>query len=186
MDILTGLGLAVPAGLNAYIPLLTVAVAERMGWIELAEPYALLGEWWAIALIAVLLLVEMVADKVPAVDSVNDAVQTAVRPAAGGLLTVAAAGGEGALHPAAWVVAGVLVAGSVHAAKATARPAITASTGGLGTPVVSLVEDLIAFATTIVALVAPVLVGLIVVALAVVFVRVRRRRREGPSRSAGP
>lgn len=176
MDILTGLGLAVPAGLNAYIPLLTVAVAQRFGWIELSEPYALLGEWWVIALIAVLLVVEMVADKVPAVDSVNDAIQTFVRPAAGGLLTVAAAGGEGAAHPAVWVVAGVLVAGSVHAAKATARPAITASTAGMGAPVVSVVEDVIAFATTVLALVAPVLVGLIVVALALVFVRFRRRR----------
>lgn len=175
MDILTGLGLAVPAGLNAYIPLLTVSVAQRFGWIELAEPYALLGEWWAIALIAVLLLIEMVADKIPAVDSVNDAIQTFVRPAAGGLLTVAAAG-DGAVHPAVWVVAGVLVAGSVHAAKATARPAITASTAGMGAPVVSLVEDVISFATTILALVAPILVGLVVLALAFVFVRFRRRR----------
>lgn len=176
MDILAGLGLAIPAGLNAYIPLLTVAVAQAAGWISLREPYALLGEWWAIALIAVLLVVELVADKVPAVDHVNDAIQTFVRPAAGGLLFVAAAGEVTEwVHPAVWVVAGVIVAGGVHAAKATARPAVNAATGGVGAPVVSVAEDIAAFAATVIALVAPVLVGL--VALAVVVYLVRRRRR---------
>jgi len=178
MDILTGLGLAIPAGLNAYIPLLTVAVAERLGWIELGEPYALLGEWWAIALIAVLLLVEVVADKVPAVDSVNDAIQTVVRPAAGGLLFVAATSGGEWLHPAVWVAAGVLVAGSVHAVKATSRPAVHASTGGAGGPVVSLAEDVAAFVATVVALVAPVLVALVVIAVVVVLARRRPRARQ--------
>ncbi|MBS3956181.1 MAG: DUF4126 domain-containing protein [Clostridiales bacterium] len=178
MDILTGLGLAIPAGLNAYIPLLVVAVAQQLGWIELAEPYALLGEWWAIALIAVLLAIEMVADKVPAVDHVNDAIQTFVRPAAGGLLFVAAAGNAEWVHPAVWVVAGVLVAGSVHAAKATARPAVNVSTAGTGAPLVSFAEDVAAFVATVVALVAPVLVVLTVATTVLVFVR--RRRRAAP------
>jgi uncharacterized membrane protein len=176
MDILTGLGLAIPAGLNAYIPLLVVAVAQHLGWIELAEPYALLGEWWAVALVAVLLAIEMVADKVPAVDHVNDAIQTFVRPAAGGLLFVAAASPAAEwVHPAVWVVAGVLVAGSVHAAKATTRPAVNASTGGVGTPIVSLAEDVAAFAATVVALLAPVLVAVVAVAIIVVYARRRRR-----------
>ncbi len=175
MDILTGLGLAIPAGLNAYIPLLTVAVAQRLGWIALSEPYALLGEWWAIALIAVLLVVEVVADKVPAVDSVNDAIQTFVRPAAGGLLFVAATSESGRMHPVVWVVAGVLVAGSVHAAKATTRPAVNAATGGVGAPVASFAEDAVAFVTAVLALVAPLLVGL--AALAVVVMLYSRRRR---------
>ena len=84
MDILSGLTLAAPAGLNAYIPLLAVALAQRFGWLELGTPWELLGEWWSIALIAVLLVVEIVADKVPAVDHVNDVVQTSCgrRPAA--------------------------------------------------------------------------------------------------------
>ena len=177
MDILTGLGLAIPAGLNAYIPLLTVAVAQRLGWIDLSQPYALLGEWWAIALIAVLLVVEVIADKVPAVDSVNDAIQTFVRPAAGGLLFVAATAGSGRMHPVVWVVAGVLVAGGVHAAKATARPAVNAATGGAGAPVASFAEDVAAFASTVLALAAPLLVGLTVVVVAVMLYGRRRRSR---------
>lgn len=181
MDILTGLGLAIPAGLNAYIPLFAVAVAEHFGWISLAEPYSLLGEWWVIALIALLLAIEFVADKVPAVDHVNDAIQTFVRPAAGGLLFVATASPAAEwAHPAVWVVAGVLVAGSVHAAKATTRPAVNASTGGAGAPVASLAEDATALFATVVAIAAPALVGVVVLGLVVVFVRRRRRTAAGP------
>lgn len=177
MEILTGLGLAIPAGLNAYIPLLTVAVAQGLGWIHLSEPYALLGEWWSIALVAVLLLVEVVADKIPAVDHINDVLQTLVRPAAGGLLFAAATAGDGYVHPVVWVVAGVLVAGGVHAAKATARPVVNATTVGVGGPVVSVLEDMAAFGMTVVAIVAPILVAGVVALLAVVGIR-RYRRRE--------
>lgn len=176
MEILTGLGLAIPAGLNAYIPLLTVAVAQALGWISLDDRYALLGEWWAVALIAILLLVEIVADKIPAVDTVNDAIQTVVRPAAGGLLFAAATAGDGYVHPIVWVVAGVIVAGGVHAAKATARPAVNASTAGVGGPVASVVEDVASFAMTVVALIAPILVAVSVLVLIALFMRWRTRR----------
>jgi len=176
MDIITGLGLAVPAGLNAYIPLLTVAVAQRLGWIRLEEPYALLGEWWAIALVAVLLVVEIVADKIPAVDSVNDAAQTIVRPAAGGILFAAAAAGNDWVHPVVFIVVGVLLAGGVHAAKSTARPAVNVATAGAGGPVVSVAEDVASFAMALLAVVAPILAVVLLVALAVLFLRWRRTR----------
>ena len=55
MDVLSGLTLAAPAGLNAYIPLLAVALAERFGWVHLREPFDGIGSWWVIGLIAVLL-----------------------------------------------------------------------------------------------------------------------------------
>ncbi len=176
MEILTGLGLAIPAGLNAYIPLLTVAVVQGLGWIHLDQPYALLGEWWSIGLIAVLLVVEIVADKIPALDHINDVVQTVVRPAAGGLLFAAATAGDGYVHPVVWVVAGVLVAGGMHAAKATARPVVNATTCGVGTPVVSTLEDVVAFIMTIVAIVAPLLVAGVVFLLGVFGIRWYRRR----------
>lgn len=162
MELLTGLGLAIPAGLNAYIPLLTVAVAQQFGWIELEGNYALIGEWWSIALIAVLLAVEVVADKVPAIDHVNDVIQTFVRPAAGGLLFAAATAGNDYVHPIVWVVAGVILAGGVHAAKATARPVVNATTGGAGAPVASSVEDAAALAMSVAAIVVPVLAVLVV------------------------
>ncbi len=184
MELLTALGLAIPAGLNAYIPLLAVAVAERAGWLELKEPYALLGEWWVIALIAALLVIEIVADKIPAVDHVNDVLQTVMRPAAGGLLFVAASPANLQSHPALLIVAGVLVAGTVHAAKATTRPVVNATTGGLGAPVVSVVEDVFAVVATVIALLAPYLVALTVAGAGFLFWRLWKRRRAATADAA--
>jgi len=179
VDVLSGLTLAAPAGVNAYIPLLAVALAERFGWVHLGRPYDALGLWWVIAIIAVLLVVEVVADKVPAVDHVNDVVQTVVRPAAGGLLAVSASG-QGTVSPVVLVVAGVLIAGGVHAVKASVRPVVNVSTAGAGAPVVSTIEDIGAVVVTVLALLVPVIAALViigVVVLALVFVKRWRRRR---------
>ncbi|GAB4277641.1 MAG: DUF4126 domain-containing protein [Coriobacteriia bacterium] len=179
MEFLTGIGLAAPAGLNAYIPILAVGLAQRFGLLELAEPWDLLGEWWVIALAGVLFLVEVVADKVPAADSVNDIVQTVVRPAAGGIVFVAASSEAVDVHPALLVAAGVILAGAVHAAKATARPAVNATTAGFGAPAVSTAEDIIAAATSLAAVILPIAVaaGLVAIAGFLVWLRVRRSRQ---------
>lgn len=180
MDPLSGLTLAAPAGLNAYIPLLTVAIAQHFGWLELRQPFDMLGSWWFIGLIAALLAIEVVADKIPAVDHVNDVVQTVIRPAAGGLLAVSASG-EGRLSQVALLVSGVLVAGGVHAVKASARPVINVSTAGAGAPVASTAEDATALVVSVLALLVPVLAFLLVVGLVVAalagFGRWRRRRK---------
>jgi len=178
MDVITGIALAAPAGLNAYIPLLAVALAERFGWVALVEPFDLLGEWWVIALVAVLLVVEIVADKVPAVDTVNDGIQTIVRPAVGGLLAVAASG-SGSVEPAVLVIAGVVLAGSVHAAKASARPALNAVSGGTAAPVASVTEDIGAAGLTVLAFLMPVLVILATLALIATVVWFVLRLRRG-------
>ena len=87
---LTGAGLSAAAGLNAYIPFLVVALVARFtDVITLPQSYAWIESWWAIGVGAVLLLAEVVLDKVPAVDSVNDAVQTFIRPSMGGLVFAA-------------------------------------------------------------------------------------------------
>lgn len=184
MDILSGLTLAAPAGLNAYIPLLALALAERFGWVHLRAPFDMIGSGWAIALIGVLLVVEVVADKVPAVDSVNDAVQTVVRPAAGGLVAMSASG-EGAVEPFALLAAGIVIAGGVHATKATARPAVNVSTAGVGAPVVSTIEDILSAVGTVLALVVPILAAIVIV-LAVIAVVIFVRRLHRRSRAATP
>ena len=158
MELLTGLGLSIPAGLNAYIPLLVIAVSQHFEWLELKAPFNILGEWWMIAVIAVLLVVEIVADKVPAVDSINDAIQGFVRPAAGGVVAVAAAGSAVDVSPWLLTLAGVLLAGGVHAVKASARPAVNVTTAGVGGPAVSAAEDAGALVLSVLALVAPVIV----------------------------
>jgi uncharacterized membrane protein len=183
MELLTALGLSIPAGLNAYIPLLAVALAQRFGWLALRPPFDLLGEWWMIAVIAVLLAVEMVADKVPAVDHVNDVIQTFVRPAAGGIVAVAA---SGASETSPWllVLAGVILAGGVHAAKASTRPVVNAATAGTGAPVVSALEDAGAVALSAVAIAAPALVLVGIAALVFGFWRLWRRKSEAGRHAA--
>lgn len=183
MDVLSAIGLALPAGLNAYIPLLGLAVAQRAGVVELSGPFEVLGEWWAIALIAVLLVIELFADKFPAVDHINDMVQTVVRPAVGAVVAVAASGQAGENYPLVMVALGIVLAGGVHAVKATARPVVNASTGGAGAPVVSLGEDVLAAFSTLAALLLPVLVLVIIVVMIALGVRIFRRMR---TRAASP
>lgn len=158
MDILTAIGLALPAGLNAYIPLLGLALAQRFGVVALNEPWSAIGDWWVIGLMSVLLFIELLADKFPAVDHANDVLQSVVRPAAGAVVAVAASGQAGENYPLVMVLLGVLLAGSVHAVKASARPVVNASTGGVGAPLVSAAEDVLAAASTALAIFVPVLV----------------------------
>src|SRR3972149_9022296 len=96
MDLLLGIfsafGLSASAGLNAYIPLLVVGVvAHYTDWITLNSPWDLLANPWILILLGILVLMEMLADKFPAVNHVHDAIQTFVRPAAGAIAFAASA-----------------------------------------------------------------------------------------------
>lgn len=176
---MTGFGLATAAGLNAYIPLLLLGVAGRLGYADLGAPYMLLSGNAGLAVLAVLLLVELLADKVPGVDHVNDIVNTVVRPTAGGLLFVTSAG-AGELPPTLAAILGLVTAGSVHAIKTGFRPLVTATTGRLGNPVVSAIEDVLALVGTILALFASLLVAIFLIVLIVVtFAFWRRLRASG-------
>ncbi len=187
--LLTGLGLAAPAGLNAYIPLLVLALAARVtDQVSLTPPYDVLTSTPVIILLLVLLTIEVVADKVPGVDHANDLVQTIVRPAAGAILVLAT---TGAVHvsPAIAVPLGILTAGTVHAAKATARPAVTIGSAGMFNPLVSVGEDMLATIASVAAIWMPLLV-LLFLLIFVVFVAwavsrkaAGRAARSGPSRS---
>lgn len=155
-----------------------MALAQRFDLLSLAKPFDVLGEWWMIAIIAVLLVVEIVADKVPAVDHVNDVVQGFVRPAAGGVVAVAAGGHAANVNPWLLVLAGVLLAGSVHAVKATARPAVNLTTAGMGAPVVSAIEDAGAVVMSVIAIVAPVLGAFVAAGVVYSLWRLWRRRQQ--------
>lgn len=164
MDIFTAFGLSVSAGLNAYIPLLIVALtAKYTDLITLSSPWDALTSWWVIGLLIVLSLVEFFADKVPAVNHINDALQTFVRPVAGAIVFAASAS-VAEVHPVLAMAAGLLVAGGVHAAKSVAvRPAVTATTGGAGNVPVSILEDIISTIVSILAIIIPVIVAMIII-----------------------
>jgi Domain of unknown function (DUF4126) len=184
-SIIAGFGLSAPAGLNAWLPLLIVGLAGRFHLFNLTlrAPFNLLTNTWVLVVLGVLLLIEIFADKIPAVDSVNDVIYTFIRPVAGGILFAAHSGAVGGVDPTAAFILGVLAAGSVHAVKATSRPIVTATTGGLGNPLVSMTEDMIAGVTTVLALVVPIAAAAIMGALllgafyVVWRLRARRRRR---------
>ncbi|HSJ58246.1 MAG TPA: DUF4126 domain-containing protein, partial [Anaerolineae bacterium] len=158
LNIFTAFGLSSSAGLNAYLPLFMVAlIARYTDLVTLNSPWNLLENGWVIGVLGVLLLIEMLVDKVPAVDTINDTIQTFVRPVAGAILFASSAGVIGETHPVLAVICGLILAGGVHAVKATARPVVTGTTGGLLNPVISLVEDVIAFVVSLLSILAPVL-----------------------------
>lgn len=179
-------GLSGSAGLNAYIPLLMVALASRFPLndplLKLSAPYDLLGNWWVIGILAVLLVIEILADKIPVVDSANDAIQTFVRPVAGAILFAGSANVITDMHPILSLASGLLVAGGVHATKSVARPVVTASTAGTGNWAVSAAEDVTAFFVSLLALVLPI-IGAILLAtiLIILFLAVRRWRQKRPA-----
>ncbi|WP_283133494.1 DUF4126 domain-containing protein [Rhizohabitans arisaemae] len=196
LAVLTGLGLSAAAGLNAYIPLLVVGLlAHFSDVVRLPAEFSWLSSGWAIAVLTLLLAAEVVLDKVPVVDHVNDVVQTVVRPASGGVVS-AATSAAAALDESAWMrenpwagwLLGIVVALTVHLVKSGTRPLVNATTGGVGAPVVSTAEDAGSLGMSLVAIFLPALVVVVLIAVAVIAVRLvlrrrRRRRRRGGSPS---
>lgn len=177
-QILAGFGLSIASGLNAYIPLLIVGLAARFTpWLKLNPPFDALANEWVIATLVVLEFIELFVDKIPGLDHLNDLVQTLIRPAAGAVLFAANVHIISDLHPAVAIILGLIVAFSVHATKATARPFVTAGTLGMGNWLVSLVEDVIAVILSLLAIVAPVALIFFVSLLVILLVRGWRHRR---------
>lgn len=168
LGIFSAFGLSASAGLNAYIPLLVVGVIAHYfpNTLKLAQPFDLLANPWILILLGILVIIEMVADKVPAVNHINDIIQTVVRPAAGAIAFAASANVITDVNPVLALACGLLVAGSVHTVKAAAvRPAVTATTGGAGNIPVSIAEDIIAFLSSVLAIMIPIVMGTILIVL---------------------
>jgi len=188
VELLTGGGLALAAGLNAYVPLLLVALLARFtSLVALPQQWAWLTGDVALVVLAVLLLVEVVADKVPSVDHVNDLLQTVVRPTAGGIVFAAGSTARtpSVSHPADLLqgpiivpfLVGVVLALATHLAKAALRAGVNLSTAGVGAPVASTVEDVFSVSLGVLALLLPLLVLVVVVAAVAIGVGMVRRRR---------
>ena len=175
---LSGFGLSASAGLNAYIPLLVVALLARFtDLVKLGSPYDALTNEWIIILLIALSVVEFFADKVPLVNHVNDLIQSFVRPVAGAILFAASADVITDIHPVLALAAGLLIAGGVHAAKAGAlRPAVTTTTGGLGNVAISTLEDVIATGLSIISVILPILVGILMLPVIVIIIWIASRR----------
>lgn len=176
MELLTGIlsafGLSASAGLNAYIPILVIGVtAHYTDLIQLSSPWDTLANPWILILLGVLVIIEMLADKIPAVNHINDLIQTIVRPAAGAIVFAASARVISDIHPVLALGCGLLIAGSVHVVKAVAvRPAVTATTGGAANIPVSIAEDILATVTSLLAVLIPIMVGVFLLLLIAVLI----------------
>jgi hypothetical protein len=174
-NIVSAFGLAGAAGLNAYIPLLIVAVLGRAEVLKLSAPFDVLTSWWVIGALVILLAIEIVVDKIPGADHINDVIQTFVRPTAGAVLFAANAGIVKDASPALPLIVGLILAFSVHATKAVARPVVNATTLGIGAPVISVAEDITSAVASLLAIFAPVLFILFVAILAFLLYRLYQR-----------
>lgn len=183
MDVLLGVfsafGLSASAGLNAYIPLLIVGVlAHYTDLIHLQAPWDLLANPWILILLGILLIIEMLADKVPVVNHINDLIQTIIRPAAGAIAFAASTDVIHGINPVLAMACGLLVAGSVHLAKsAVVRPVVTATTAGAGNVPVSIAEDLTSTAVSFISILVPVAIVVIVVLVILLLLWWWARRR---------
>ena len=178
---LLGLGLASATGLRTFLPLLMLALAAKFELfdVRLIEQMDWLVSWPAIAALATATTVEFLGDKVPAIDHGLNAVGYVTRPVAG---AIAAGSVFWNVDPAAAAIAGLIVGApaalAFNAAQTGVRVGSTATTGGLGNPLVSLVEDVLAFVTVIIAFLAPILIPVVLLILAVVVFRLARRIRD--------
>jgi len=181
-NLLGAVGLGAASGLNAWIPLLALGVAERTGLVTLSAPFNELGSTPVLAVLAVVFVIDLIGDKVPVVDHVLHAVGALVAPASGAVVVMAQENLLTEVHPAVAAILGLVLGGSIHAGRSALRPVMTAGTGGVGNPVVSIVEDVSSVMLTVLAIVVPVLaflsvVGMVVLGI-VLYRRWRRRRAE--------
>lgn len=193
---LTGTGLSAAAGLNAFIPLVIVGTLARFtSLIELPSSLSWLASWPAIIISLVLLLVEVVLDKIPGVDHVNDIIQTAVRPVVGAVIFTATSSADVVESSEFWqdhqwlgYIAGAIMASVVHVGKATSRTAINAASAGTGSPIASFAEDAVAVGLSFSAILFPWLVVLALLAMGAAVYRIvttgRRRRQRKAAEQA--
>ena len=174
------IALAATAGIRAWLPLLLAGLLVRAGWLELGASFAFLASTKALVVFATATVLELLGDKVPAVDHALDALGTPLKLAAGALLAAAALGTV--TDPLTSMILGVAVGAPTalvpHAAKSLLRIASTAATGGLANPVLSLLEDVMAVALFALAVLVPLAVAGFV--LLVVALLARRRAARPP------
>ncbi|HTR96813.1 MAG TPA: DUF4126 domain-containing protein [Candidatus Acidoferrales bacterium] len=182
-----GIGIAAACGLRAFLPLLALSIAARLGVVHLAPDAAWLSGNVALGALALAAVAELLADKLPLVDHALDALGTFVRPAAA---AVAAWATFGRIDPVLSLAAAlVLGAGAmgIHALKAKARLGSTALTLGHANPLLSTAEDVTAATLSFTALWLPLLAGALVALLVVALTLARRRarRQAQPGRRPG-
>ncbi|MDT0157495.1 DUF4126 domain-containing protein [Microbacterium sp. ARD32] len=188
IELLIGSSLAASAGLNAWMPLFLLGLVDRfLPAVQLPAGWSWLSSDVTLWVVGALLVLEIIADKIPALDSLNDIVQSVLRPASGGIAfgagasaqTIAVEDPSAFFTDNAWVpiVVGVGIALAVHAVKAVGRVAANSVTGGLAAPALSTAEDGASFLLAVAAIIVPILALVLLIGLIVGAVALASRRR---------
>jgi hypothetical protein len=157
------------SGINTYAAVLVLGAAQRLGFVTLPHDLQVLGSAWVLAAAGLLFALNFFADKIPLIDSINDALHTFVRIPAGALLAFGAAD---SLGPQAGTIAALLggaLAAGTHVAKTGTRALINTSPEPFSNIAASLAEDGLVIGGLLLAIAHPItflcLLGLFVVAL---------------------
>ncbi len=196
MEIGTPLGLGLASGINAYLPLLSLAVSAR--WLHLYKVnpnFALITSNWCIIALVILTIVDFVADKIPVIDHTWDATHTFIRPLAGALVAAASSSqvtipigtssisshllgavsiATGNIHIVGIGLLVIALLGGIlafmsHATKATTRLISTFSTAGLLNVVLSIGEDILVVIAILLSLFVPAIMLILVVLFLLIF-----------------
>jgi hypothetical protein len=187
MELLTTLGrtlgFSFAAGINLYATVAILGLAKRYGWVDLPEQFRVFDNDAVIAAAIVLYVIEFVADKIPWVDSVWDAIHTVIRPIGGAVIAVATLGDASPTVKGLVALLGGTLATGTHLTKAGTRAAANTSPEPFSNWVLSLSEDIFVIGLAALALKYPIAAALVVivgVVLILVFaawiVRALRRR----------
>lgn len=164
------LGLSFAAGINLYATVAILGVVTRFGWVDLPAQYRVFDNNWVISAALALYVVEFVADKIPWVDSLWDAIHTVIRPIGGALIAVASIGHAQPVFQGMAALAGALVATTTHAAKAGTRAVANTSPEPFSNWALSLAEDGFVITVGLLALSHPFAAAIVVVAALAVIV----------------
>lgn len=180
LALLLGLGLSASTGLNTFLPLLLLSAAARfqIAGITLGAKFDWLSSDVAIIVLIIACILELVGDKVPAVDHFLDAVGTFVRPIAGTIATASVLTG---VDPTVAAIVGLIIGAPTsfgfHALKAGTRAASSTVTFGCANPIISLIEDLLSLALSAIAIFVPFLVPLALALIAFALWKLVKRLR---------
>ncbi len=177
-SIALGIALAACAGLRAWLPFFAVGLSVRFGVLPLGDSFRFLGSNVALTVFALATVIELLADKIPVIDHALDALSTFLKPVAG--MVLAASVMWTVDDPIVALALGVMVGAPAslvpHTAKATLRGALSPITAGLAAPVLSVLEDVIAFGLVALAILAPFVVAAGFVLFALVTGRFLRKK----------
>jgi hypothetical protein len=177
-----GFALAACVGLRTFLPLLAAGLLARAGYVSMGASFAWMESTPALVVFGSAVVFEFLADKVPGLDHALHAVEAFVKPVAATLLAASLFTNlDPLLAMTLGLIGGGAIAGTVHVARGTARLISTGTTGGLGNPLLSFVDDGLAIAGIVMAILVPILAALVVLIVAIMGVRFFRQRRRKPA-----